>query len=345
MAIASVVLAILAVGVLIIVHEGGHYLAAKWSGMRVSRFSIGFGPVVYKTGTRGETEFVVSLIPFGGYVAIDGMNPEDGTDQDDPAGYHAKPFFAKFGTILAGPLANYILAFLIFFGFFAFLYVEQMPPIRVTDVNAESPAAVAGLEAGDVLVGTEGQPFEAFDDVRDVIQASGGEPLRFLVRRDGAEEVVEVEPKEVGGGYLIGIRYEGTGTRSRPLGVMRGAVVAGEKVALATRNAFMGLAGLLTGQVGLDAVDGPIGIVKQLSDTAQKSAPGTLVMVAGLSVALGFFNLLPLPALDGGRLMFLLVGAIRRRPIEQRVESYIHVAGFLLLLGLILVVSYGDFLQ
>ncbi|MEM1025152.1 MAG: M50 family metallopeptidase [Myxococcota bacterium] len=342
MAIASIVLAILAVGVLIIFHEAGHYFAAKWSGMRVSRFSIGFGPVIYKTGTRGETEFVVSLIPFGGYVAIDGMNPEDGTPHDDPAGYHAKPFFAKFGTILAGPVANYILAFLLFFGFFAFFYVEQMPPIRVTDIKAESAAAQAGLEEGDILIGTQDGPFEAFDDVRAVIQASEGEPIAFSVRREGETQMIQVQPEPVGGGYLIGIHYEGIETRSRPLGVVKGASVAAQKVVLATKNAFMGLAGLVTGQVGLGAVDGPIGIVKQLSDTAQRSAPGTLVMVAGLSVALGFFNLLPLPALDGGRLMFLLFAAVRRKPIEQRLESYIHVAGFLLLLGLILVVSVGD---
>ena len=340
MGVASTVAAILAVGVLIIIHEAGHYLAAKWAGMSVSRFSVGFGPVIYRTANHGETEFVISAIPFGGYVAIDGMNPEDGTDQDDPRSYHSKSFGAKFGAIIAGPLANYILAFVLFFVYAAFFFVEQQPPVEVVAVSAESPAEGAGLKEGDLLIGTADGVFEDMSDLDEAI--SPGKPIAFLVQRDGVQQEITVEPRAVGGGHQIGIRFRGARTLTRPMGVVAGAQRAWEAVWVSTARAYAGLSGLVTGAVGLGAVDGPIGIVKQLSDSVQRSTAGTLSMVAGLSVALGFFNLLPLPALDGGRLLFLIVAAIRRKPIEARLEGLIHVAGFVLLLGLILVVSIAD---
>jgi regulator of sigma E protease len=340
---AAVVIAILAVGVLIIVHEAGHYLAAKWSGMRVSRFSIGFGPVLYKT-QRGETEFALSAVPLGGYVQIDGMNPEDGTDANDPGAYHAKPFFAKFGTVLAGPAANYLLGFLLFFLFYAFLFAEPVPPVRVTDVVDGRPAAEAGLKEGDLIIGVEGQDFETVQGLTEAIQASEGSPVPFVVERDGTRRVLPVIPEleELSGRYLIGIRFEGSDTRPNPLGPVRGVQVAALQLVNSSYGVLLGLSALIGQGLGLDAVDGPIGIVRDLSSQVERSSARALAYIARLSVVLGFFNLLPVPALDGARLMFLLVGAVRRRPVEPRLEAWIHLTGFALLFTVLVLVSIRD---
>jgi len=340
----SVILAILAVGVLIIVHEAGHYFAAKWSGMRVSRFSVGFGPVIYRH-QRGETEFALSAVPLGGYVQIDGMNPEDGTDADDQRAYHAKPFFAKFGTVIAGPVANYLLGFVLFFAFFAFFYAKPAPPVRIIDVVEGQAAAAAGVQPGDVIVGAEGRTFGEVADLSDAIQASNGGPLTLQVQRDGEVRDLTLEPKEMAGQYLIGVRFEGTSRISDPKGIVGGAQLAGRALVQESWGLLVGLSLLVTNTVGLDAVDGPIGIVKGLADQVERSSAGALAFVAKLSVVLGLFNLLPIPALDGARLMFLTVGAIRRKPVEPRLESWIHVTGFALLFGLLLVVSFRDIFE
>jgi regulator of sigma E protease len=340
----SVILAILAVGVLIIVHEAGHYLAAKWSGMRVSRFSVGFGPVIYRH-QRGETEFALSAVPLGGYVQIDGMNPEDGTDADDARAYHAKPFFAKFGTVIAGPAANYALGFLLFFAFFAFFYAKPAPPVRIVDVVEGQAAAEAGIEPGDVIVGAGGTAFDEVEDLSSAIQASEGGPLTLQVQRDGETVDVTLEPKEMAGQYLIGVRFEGSSRIADPKGVVDGAKLAGMALVRESWGLLVGLSLLVTNTIGLEAVDGPIGIVKGLADQVERSSAGALAFVAKLSVVLGLFNLLPIPALDGARLLFLTVGAIRRKPVEPRLESWVHVTGFALLFGLLLLVSIRDIFE
>lgn len=335
-------LAILGIGVLIVVHEFGHYLAAKWSGMRVSRFSVGFGPVLYRTGTRGETEFVLSAIPFGGYVAIDGMNPEDPQEADDPGSYHSKPGFAKFGTLIAGSAANYLLGFLLFFVFFAFLYAKPVPPVVLEKVTSGDAAAQAGLQAGDVILGTEGHVFEETSEFVEAIANSGGEPVRFMVKREQGHEIVEVTPKPAAGTYLIGVQFRPQDRTFAPLGLVKGFQAAGVSVVDSTVGVLRSLSALFGGQVGLDAVDGPLGIVKDLSGQVQSSSTAAVAYLARLSIVLGFFNLLPVPALDGGRLLFLFVAWVRRKPIEPRFEGIIHVAGFALLLTLIAVVSVSD---
>ncbi len=342
--VVALVTSILAVGFLIIFHEAGHYLAAKWGGMKVSRFSVGFGPVIYRY-QGAETEFVLSSIPLGGYVAIDGMNPEDEAEADDPRSFQNRPFAAKFGAVLAGPAANYLLAFILFFFFYAFFNAVEAPPVRVVDVIDEQAAMEAGLQKDDLLVGADGTPFVAMQDLDDAIQGSDGSVVRFDVRRDGRDLVVPVQPRPMGGRYLIGIRLQGTEWESDPLGIWGGLSTAGRALWVQSGRMLDQLAALpalLFSGGGVKAVDGPIGIVKGLADSVERSSVGALRLIASLSLMLGLFNLLPIPALDGARLMFLLIGAVRRKPVEPRLENWVHLAGFILLFGLLLVVSVND---
>lgn len=335
MDLASIVISVLALGVLVIIHEAGHYLVALWGGMKVSRFSVGFGPALL-TSQRGETVFQVGAIPLGGYVQIDGMHPEDGTDPDDPRSFVNRPRHLRAAAILAGPVANYLLAFLMLFALFAI--APPAPPVEIGGVLEDSAAAEAGLEVGDRIVGADGERFESERDFHRAIRKSSetGAPMALMVVREGETRVVQLVPRD----GLIGIRYALAG--SGPPGEVWGAVSrAGSAIVGWTTGVIGALASLLTAS-GTATVSGPIGIVKDLSTQMQASGWGALWLIAHLSVMLGFFNLLPIPALDGARLVFLAVGAVRRREVEPRLEAVVHGVGFLMLLGLMLVVSWFD---
>ena len=338
MSAASLAFAILAVGLLIIIHEYGHYWVAKKSGMRVSRFSVGFGPVLFKTD-RGETQFRVSAIPLGGYVQIDGMSPNDGTDPDAPGAFSNRPFHLKFATILAGPFANYLLGFFLLFAYLAAFYEAPFPPVKVLDVLPDSGAAEAGLQKDDLIVGVRNTRFETVEDFGTAIEQSGGAPIPFQVVRDGQERTVAVTPKRSGDSYRLGVSYDAAEYRVAPQPVPEAFVEAGRRTVAMSVAMLVGLARIFDEGTRLS---GPIGIVKGLSRQVRRSVTAALGSIAQLSIALGLFNLLPIPALDGSRLLFLLVGAIRRKPVEPQLEQVIHFVGFVLLLGLLLIVSIKD---
>ncbi|MEL6185654.1 MAG: M50 family metallopeptidase [Myxococcota bacterium] len=342
MDLASIVVAVLALGVLVIIHEGGHYLAAKWGGMSVSKFAVGFGPALVKT-ERGGTVFLIGAIPFGGYVQIDGMHPEDGTDPDSPASFANRPRHLRAAAILAGPAANYIFAFLMLFAFYVGFATAPQPPFEVLQVQAESPAATAGLEEGDVITGLEGRPFEGYDDLIEAIEASEGKPLLLDVERDGERKEVAVAPQRTSedSPWRMGIGFRALGSTPMRYGPLEAIGKAGDFVYRETGRIMTGLASLISAPSGAQ-VSGPVGIVKGLSTYVQRSGVDAFLFVAQLSIMLGFFNLLPIPALDGARLMFLAVGAVRRREVEPRLEAVVHGIGFLMLLGLMVVVSYFD---
>ncbi len=342
MDIGSILLAILAIGVLIIFHEAGHFWAAKWSGMSVSTFSVGFGPPIAKF-ERGGTQYQIGLLPLGGYVQIDGMSPEDGTDPDAPGSYQNKAFHKKFATILAGPVANYVLAFfLVAMALMAFRSTS-LPPIRILAVQEGSAAATAGLKVGDLLVGTPAGEFEEVDELVEVIAASHGAPIHFDVVRDGEQIQIPVTPLPFsGGGFRIGVSH--VGEREAPLpGLSLGAALGASAEMMWTwsRGFVNGLASI----VDIRQLQGPIGIVKSLSKSVSRSGTGALPFIAQISVVLGVANLMPIPGLDGSRLLFMIVGAVRKKPIPPKLEAIIHTVGVILLLLMLLVVSIKDVLM
>ena len=340
MDLASIVVAVLALGVLVIIHEAGHFVAARMGGMRVSRFSVGFGPALFAS-RRGGTEFRVGAIPFGGYVQIDGMHPEDGTDPSRPDSFANRPRHLRAAAILAGPAANYVLAFLMLSVFYAGFATEPEPPFEVLQVQSESAAASAGLQEGDVLVGTSAGTFKHYDDLDTVIENAEGAPVRFDVRRGSEDLEISVRPQRSGDDWRIGIAFRPLASRPVDLGVGEAVARAGGDLVKVSGLLLEGLASLV--QTPSDvSVSGPVGIVKGLSNQVQRSWVDAFRVVAHLSIMLGFFNLLPIPALDGARLLFLGVGAVRGREVEPRLEAVVHGVGFILLIGLMVVVSWFD---
>lgn len=335
----SIVLSILAVGFLIIFHEAGHYFAAKWSGMSVSKFSIGFGPAIAKFD-RGETTFQIGVLPLGGFVQIDGMSPEDGTDPEAPSSYLNRPFHQRFATILAGPAANYLLAFVVLGVFFAAFRYEALPPVEVVSVLEDSPAAKGGLQAGDVVTGVGGEPFATYRAFWEAIAASEGKPIPFDVRRGGEATVVEVTPDPTEkGGFRIGVEPSPSEIRDVESSVGEALSLSAQELWLQTKGFVVGLSAIFSGDV---QVSGPIGIVKGLARTLDRVGAGALQLVGRISIILGIANLLPIPGLDGARLLFLLVGAVRRKPLNPKVETIVHASGVLLLLLMLVWVSVLD---
>jgi regulator of sigma E protease len=339
----SVVVAAVSLGVLIMLHEAGHFFAARRAGMHVRRFAIGFGPPLWSK-TRGDTEYRIGTVPLGGYVQIDGMNPHDGTDPHAPSSFLQRPFHLRFLTILAGPAANYAIGLGLFFLFFAFWYTEALAPVRVVRVVDGSPAARAGLQPNDLIVGTSSRAFDRAIELLEAVREGGEQGLVLRVKRGEELREVRLLPEPIAeGGHQIGIGYEGTGSRRRPKGVGEGAAAAVAEVA----NVSGTLVGLLAapfhrGKRSGGEMTGPIGIVGAIAQRLRTSWAEALALVAQISVGLGFMNLLPIPALDGSRLLFLLVGQARKKEISPRLEVIVHTVGLALLLVLLLLLSVRD---
>jgi regulator of sigma E protease len=348
-----IILAILALGILIIVHEGGHFLIARLSGMRVDRFSIGFGPKLWSF-KRGETIYQIAAIPLGGFVQIAGLNPgeeaeEKVVEQDgklvrveresDPRLFSNRPIYQRIATIFAGPGTNYIFAAIMMLIAFLSWGLPAHAPV-VDAVMEGKPAAAAGFQAGDELVSIGGKKLADQTEVAPLISASKGAPLDVEVLRKGKLVTLHVSAAKDGGEYRIGIQI---GVREGWEPAPLGARVKTAFVYPVEYSKFI-LHSLVAGGFGqiLREGSGPIGIGKAMAQQFKLGFKAGWMMVAALSIYLGLFNLLPLPGLDGGRLAFLGWEAISRRRVNQRIEQTVHMVGVLALLLLIVVISFKN---
>lgn len=334
----SFVLAIFGLALLIVLHEGGHFLVARLCGMRVERFSVGFGPPL-ASFKRGGTIFQVAPIPLGGFVQITGLNPSEEFDKSDPMVYPNRPRWMRLLTVVAGPAANYLTAIVMVF-VVLMAYGTTPKTQQIDDAVANRPAAAAGLKAGDVLVEANGQKVDADHLISEVIKASQGAPVNIKVLRSGQPMEFSVKPDLNKGVYQVGIQIGPHGDRT-PASI---GVAAKEAVVYpyyASVDILDGLYNMIRGKVSAE-LSGPVGITQQIAKAASKGMVYFLSMLAMLSVYLGLFNLLPLPALDGGRAVFLGLESILRKRVDPRIEAAVHTAGFVLLMGVLLVVSWKD---
>jgi regulator of sigma E protease len=345
----SLVGAILAIGLLIVVHEAGHYFVARWCKMRVDRFSIGFGPALFKW-RRGETDFTLGPIPFGGFVQIRGMTLADDVAADDDRAYPNRPAWQRFLTIFAGPATNYLFAIVLGIAVFASIGVPpQDPTSRWTVAQIKEGSDAEGkLLPGDRIVGVQGQPIYAHykgqtgKSMTEVVDASKGAPLQVTVVRDGHEMNVVVKAHYDKGerGYRLGILL-GQYIENVDHGVFPAIKAALYYPVEQTVLITGGLIEIATGkqQAEFKSVVGITDMIKKRIDVGMLDF---LQILMSLNVYLGLFNLLPLPALDGGRLVFLgYEMATRRRP-NPRIEATVHMVGMMCLLLLLVLVTYKD---
>lgn len=332
----SILVGILGLALLMVIHEGGHLLAARAFGMRVIKFSIGFGPALWRyQPKKSQTVYQVALIPFLAYVQIAGMNPLEEIDPDDEGSYANASLIGRISAIFAGPLANYLFASVLFFG--AFMIGGETTKVEVMENTA---AAKAEMKSGDKIVSIDGTKIKSWDQIPKAVLPKANVPLTFEVERDGEKKtlIVTPEPKAKDGQGQIGVRP----TSMVPPMTFKEAVV--ESVlhpAKVVEALVVGLGRIILGKERPE-VTGPVGIVKETSKAAERGMADYLYLLGLLSAYLGGFNLLPFPALDGGRLMFLGYEAVTRRRPNAKVEAQVHAVGLLMLLALIAVISVFD---
>jgi regulator of sigma E protease len=341
---AHILLAIFGISFVMIVHEAGHYLMARASGMRVTAFSIGLGPAIVKYRPKGSpTTFQLCIVPLLAYVRIAGMSPLDEGDPNDDGRYDNKGVVGRALTLLGGPLANYVLASVIVFALALTGWRDEAPssPMIVAAVAAGSPAELAGVRAGDVVLEVDGQ---AVRDVREMSERTGhnaGAKTAYVLQRDGKRlPPLTIVPRSANGRGVIGVTAK-LETRERQLPVGEAATLAVELPWSMTVQNVAGIADLVK-QRTTAGMTGPVGMAKEMATQAKKDAYAFFAVLIAISVGLGLFNLLPLPFLDGGRLLFLVFEVIGGRRPNPNVEAMVHTAGMLLLLSLGAFVTWRD---
>ncbi|MEY2929306.1 MAG: hypothetical protein RL033_55 [Pseudomonadota bacterium] len=336
----GILAAVFGLALLMVVHESGHHLVARAFKMRVLRFSIGFGPPIWRYQPRdSETVYQLALIPFLAYVQIAGMNPFEEADPDDAGSYANATLPARILTILAGPLANYLFASVLFFG--ALIIGGQHVPSTTVELVEGGAAAKAQMKSGDKIVGIAGKKIDTFEQMRQIILASPGRPLDVEVLREGkpVRLTVTPEPKAENGGGVIGVAPS-EATR-QPVALADAVTLSVIQPAQVVYRFIVGLGRIVTGKEKA-SLQGPVGISREIGKAAHRGLDDYLYILGLLSAYLGGFNLLPAPALDGGRLVFLIYEGVARRKPNARIEAQIHAIGLLMFLALMLVVSVFD---
>jgi regulator of sigma E protease len=355
MAISSLAFTLLsfavALGVLVFVHELGHFAVAKRLGVRVLRFSIGFGPIIFSR-RRGETEYALSAVPMGGYVKMLG---EDDEGDPEVAAQPERAFSTqspgrRAAIVFAGPAMNFIFAFLVYALLYALVGVElPSNEPRVGGVSPGLPAERAGLQAGDRILAVNDVPITTWEVLSKTVVESGGQPLRLLVERGGAQFPLEVTPElletrtlfgeDAGKVYRIGIEASHEWSEVGPISAIG---MAGQQTWAASTVVVKGLVLMMQGRVPLRELGGPIAIARAAGQQARAGTRYYLSMLAFLSINLGVLNLLPIPALDGGHLAFFAVEGLMRRPLRPRQREIAQQVGLLLLITLMVFVFYND---
>lgn len=352
----SVFAAIAVLGLLVAVHELGHFLAARLQGIHVNRFSIGFGPVVLKY-QGAETEYALRAFPLGGFVGFPDDDPDSDIPENDPDLMKNRPIMDRAIVISAGVIANLIFAYLVFVLQFGILGVQEFnvePGVAIPQVVAtDAPAAQAGLRSGDVVIAVDGQTLGSGEPAErvfmDAIQASPNQPIDLLVEREGAELNLQVTPRvEEDGTARIGALLAPNGTTEfrRPNGlgeIFGGAAQQFQVMFLRTVEGFATLITNFSSVAG--QVAGPVKIVEQGASLAANNIGYLFPFTALISINLAIINILPLPALDGGQLAFLLIEAARGKPLPSRLQENVMQTGLVLLLGLGLFLIVRDTTQ
>lgn len=346
----SAIAIILVLGGLIFFHELGHFAVARLFGIGVRAFSLGFGPVILKK-QYGKTEYRLSAVPLGGYVSLAGENDENDLTGGftDAESFIKRPTWHRMCVIVAGPIANLILAFFIYWGLFWSSGQMYIAP-EIGDVRAGTPAAAVGLHAGDTVLDIAGMPIQFWNDVADTIGKSGGREITVTVDRQGQVLSFDVVPerlsrKNIFGeeeeSFLIGIAASGK-TVSVPLNGGSAAVAGMEQTWDMIVITAQGFAKIIQRVIPMDNVGGPIMIAQMVSQQTEHGVAAVLALAALISVNLGLLNLLPVPVLDGGHLVMLLIETVIRRPVPPRVMDIASRIGILLLITLMIWATFND---
>lgn len=351
--------------IVVFFHELGHFLVARWCGVRVLTFSVGFGPEIVGFNDRHGTRWKISAIPLGGYVKFLGdENVASAPDQSAVSAmseterresFHHKSVGRRAAIVAAGPIANFILAVVIFAGIFM-LHGRQSTTARVDSVQPGSAAAAAGFVAGDVITAINGRPIATFTDMQRVVSTSAGQPLDIAVDRGGMRLVLRATPalREVkdnfGNVHRIGVlgisrALDPADAKLEKSGPLKALAQGAEETWFVIERTMSYLGGIIVGREAADQLGGPLRIAQVSGQVATLGFPALLNLAAVLSVSIGLLNLFPIPLLDGGHLLFYLIEAIRRRPLSERSQEIGFRIGLVLVAALMIFATRNDIMH
>lgn len=339
---------IIILGVIVLVHEFGHFIFAKIFGIYVYEFAIGMGPKLFHwKSKKGETEYSIRAIPIGGFCALAGedLDSDDQEKVPEDRRLQSKPVWQRFLVMFFGAGNNFILAFLLLL-IIAFGWGAVSSKPIVSELVSGNPAEQAGIKVGDYILEINGHKVKTSDDVSIYLQVEDkSKPITFTIERDGRELDIDVTPlkEEVDGStiYRVGIISEGEVER----GFIPSIQYAFTKMGSLFRQMVITLKGLFTGGLSVNQLSGPVGIYNVVGTQVNAGFENILYLIALLSINVGFINLIPLPAFDGGRILFLIIEKIKGSPVKPETENKIHTIGFILLLALMIYITFNDILK
>lgn len=336
-------------GSMVMIHELGHYMVAKWIGVRVIEFSFGFGPKI--VGYQGkETLYALRIIPLGGFVKLHGMDAEVDENGrtiiaplDDKRSFMNKPVWQRMAVIAAGPVMNFVLAIILFVSVFAYMGVPtQGNSNMIGSLVQGKPAAAAGIQPGDKILAVNREQTPDWNTLTEVIHAKPDQLLNLTIERANGKQhqTISVKTeKDVQTGYgMIGIAPEVIYIHSS---ILQSTQFGLQRTLDFTKFIVVTLTQMVTGKIPAE-VGGPVMITQAIAEGAQEGLSNLLGLTGVLSIQLGLINLFPIPALDGSRLVFLLIEGLRGKPLNPEKENMIHLVGFVLLMALMIAVTYKD---
>ena len=343
----SLIIAVLMLGIIITIHEFGHFLFAKLNGIGVIEFSLGMGPRLYSF-EKGGTRYSFKALPFGGSCMMLG---EDENETDERA-FNNKSVWARISVVAAGPVFNFILAFILSMALIGAIGYDSSV---IADVTPGSPAQAAGIQAGDEILAVNGRKIHSFTEFNSYLLTHPQKELELTWGRTDPSggrttHTARVTPAYVPeyNQYMVGVSHDRTPVRAQNAGELLMNSIY--DVQFQIRSVFDALSMMVRGMVSLNDISGPVGIVVEIDKSVDAVAPAgvaaILLMIAQLTVLLsanlGVMNLLPIPALDGGRLVFLIIEAVRGKPIDKEKEGMVHMAGMMVLLALMVLILFND---
>lgn len=342
----TIVYFILILGIIVFIHELGHFIFAKIAGIYVYEFSLGMGPAIFTFKRKNdETKYSIRLFPIGGYVQMAGEEIEIDEKVPVEKRLQSKTWLQKFSTMIAGVMFNFILAIVFFFIVGLIQGVPNSKPY-IAVIDEKLPAYQAGLEKGDLILAINNKRITNNDQLLIQLEINKGEKLEFKVKKENGEiKKYTIEPKQVEEDGQKTYKYGFTPDFTIKRGFLRSVGYGFSKTFTYAVQIIEVLGYLITGKLSLDNLSGPIGIYSVVGETAKAGFAAVLFLIAYMSVNVGVINLIPFPAFDGGRLLFLIIEKIKRKPVDQKIENMIHSIGFLILMILIVAITCNDIIK
>ncbi len=338
---------IIILGGIVLVHEFGHFIFSKIFGVYVYEFSIGMGPkLLHFKSKKGETEYCIRLIPIGGFVSLAGEDADDNKKIPEDRKLYSKPVWQRFLIMVAGVMNNFIFAFLLLF-IMALIYGSTSSKPVVASLSDGYPAIEAGVKKGDTIISIDGHKVSNFSELQLYLQTSKGKEMEFVLKdKDGHERKVGIIPSENINekgekSYVIGVSLDTTVHK----GFVSSLSYACNTTVSLYKTMFLTIKLLVNGGASTKDLSGPVGIYTLVSSEAKEGFQNILYLTAYLSINVGFINLLPFPAFDGGRVVFLIIEKIRRKRVPVKVEAMVNGIGFALLILLMIYVTFNDIVR